>query len=127
MALTVTPNVSSLTQKNIASIIGGTGGADGGTAAGGGLIVRFGTIAFDASYPTGGEALAANLLNLGSVVWAWVAPTSGYVFEWDYANLKVIAYYSDNDAVADGALIQVPATTDLSALTLVPYLILGRA
>jgi hypothetical protein len=75
-----------------------------------------GTIAFDSSYPTGGEAL-----DIGSasevILHVQAGPKSGYVFEFDYANQKLLAYYADNNNASDGALIQVPDTTDLSAVT----------
>lgn len=43
---------------------------------------------------------------------------AGYVFQWDAAGQKLLAYYADYDAVADGALVAVPDATDLDALTL---------
>lgn len=88
------------------------------------------TIAFDSSYPTGGEPLAQTDLGFASTVddefHVIIGPKAGYVFEFDYTNLKVIAYHSDNDAVADSALIQVPDTTNLSTLTGVRVTAFGR-
>lgn len=75
------------------------------------------TLAFDASYPTGGEALAASALKMSKMYSCAVEPNDGYVFTWDDANGKIIAYYADYDAVADGALIEVANTTDLSGIT----------
>lgn len=37
-----------------------------------------------------------------------IEPAGGYVFEYDHVNKGVIAKYADYDAVADGALINVP-------------------
>lgn len=74
-------------------------------------------LAFDDSYPTGGEALTPATLGLSDVVFALVEPAAGYSFEYDHANDKVIARYADYNAAGDGALIQVPDTTDLSAVT----------
>jgi len=57
--------------------------------------VRFaiGTIAFDSSYPTGGEALAKEALGFsGEIAGAVFAPTAGYLFSYDLSNEKVIAY-----------------------------------
>ena len=82
------------------------------------------SIAFDSSYPTGGEALDGT----GNETFLHVQAqaTSGYVFQWDPANQKLLAYYADNDAGADSALIQVPNTTDLSALTAIKALAVGQ-
>lgn len=87
-----------------------------------------GTIALDSSYPTGGEAISANALGLGKV--AALIPTGsgqlGYHAEWDGANSKLLMFYADYDAGADGALIQVPDTTDLSAVTALGFVAIGR-
>ena len=74
-----------------------------------------GTISLDSSYPTGGEAID----NTGNERYDYVLcqPKSGYVFQWDAANQKLLAYYADNNNASDGPLIQVPDTTDLSAIT----------
>lgn len=76
-----------------------------------------GTIAFDSSYPTGGEALDLGA-NAETILHIQCNTSSGgYVFTFDYANQKLLAFYSDNNNAADGPLIQVPDTTDLSAVT----------
>lgn len=80
-------------------------------------------IAFDSSYPTGGETVDVALNSRFSRVNA--QPTSGYVFQFDPATQKLLAYYGDNNNAADGPLIQVPDTTDLSALTSVLAIALG--
>lgn len=73
------------------------------------------TLAFDDAYPTGGEALSPNAVGLSRIDDAIISPTDGFVFTWDRTNGKVLAYYADYDAVADGKLIQVPDTTDINA------------
>lgn len=84
------------------------------------------TVAADASYPTGGWPITANQLGLGTALFGLAGTQGGYVFRWDNANLKLMAYYSDYDAVADGALIQVPNATDISATaTLIPLMVMG--
>lgn len=75
------------------------------------------TIAFDSSYPTGGEAITA--ADLGFSVFPTdvrIEPAAGFVFEMDYANKKILAYWVDT-TVDGAALAQVPDTTDLSAVT----------
>ncbi|MCK6620335.1 MAG: hypothetical protein HUU32_12790 [Calditrichaceae bacterium] len=71
-------------------------------------------ITFDSSYPTGGEPFETGL---DTVLSANIEPSGGYIFKYDYTNRKILAYYADYDAVADGALIQVADTTDLSAIS----------
>jgi len=78
-----------------------------------------GTFAFDSSYPTGGEAMTFGFTPIVVIV----PPFSGYTFQW--TGSKLLAYYADYDAAADGVLIQVANAADLSALTAVPYLAIG--
>jgi len=87
--------------------------------------VRTVDIAFDSSYPTGGESLTASDLGLSVVDLVIPSPKSGYVFEYDYTNSKIKAYYADYDATSDGALIEVANTTDLSGVTGVRLLAMG--
>ena len=82
----------------------------------------FGTIAFDNSYPTGGEAITLSTYFPGGIECVDVFPQAGYVFVYDKANAKVIGYQSD-DAV--DPLDQIGNTTDLSALTAVPFVAYG--
>lgn len=84
--------------------------------AGIGVIVG-GSITFDSSYPTGGEAVTAANLGITAIGWMFMLPAAGYVPVFDSANSKILVYQGDNDAVADGPGVQVPNTTDLSALT----------
>lgn len=73
-----------------------------------------GTVAFDTSYPTGGEDYSTGL---GSdVLELEVQPSLGYVFTTDLTNKKVLAYYADYSTTTDAALIEVPGTTDISAI-----------
>lgn len=81
---------------------------------------------FDASYPTGGEALTVAELGFSvkpDVV--LVFPRLGHVFEYDMANEKLLAYWGDNNNAADGPLVEVPNTTNLSALVDVIVLSIG--
>jgi len=73
-------------------------------------------VAFDNSYPTGGEEVLPEKFGINALDFVQAAPSSGYVFQYDHTNKKLLAYYADYDAVADGALIQVPDTTNLSAI-----------
>ena len=88
--------------------------------------IRVRTIAFDASYPTGGESLTAADLDLDTINFIIVENDDGFIFKYNYATSKLLAYYADYDAVADGALIQVADTTDLSGITTARALVIGR-
>jgi hypothetical protein len=84
---------------------------------------------FDASYPTGGEALTSANLGFGDsstrlVVIALQA--GGYTFEYDRANAKLKAFYYDYNNAADGAALEVPDTTNLSTVTGVTLLTFGK-
>ena len=85
-----------------------------------------GSIAFDTSYPTGGEA-ATLITKYFTTVKRLIldAGGTGYVVSYDAANDKIMAWYADYDAVADGILIQIPDTTDISAITAANFLAIG--
>lgn len=51
-----------------------------------------GTIAFDASYPTGGESFTAADLGLRTIDLMLVQSTAGLVYNYDYTNSKLLAY-----------------------------------
>ena len=80
---------------------------------------------FDDSYPTNGETVTASSIGLRNIDLLMASPTAGYVFEYDYSNSKLKAYYADYDAASDGALIEVANTTDLSGVTDVRCIAIG--
>lgn len=94
---------------------------------GGGRREVRGTIAFDNSYPTGGESVTVHALGLSILESLTLSPNKGYVFEWDgtTASPKILAYHGDNNNASDGPLIEVPNTTDLSTCTAVRYIARG--
>lgn len=51
-----------------------------------------GTIAFDSSYPTGGESLTAANIGLNTIDEITFQDKSGYSFEYDYTNALVLVY-----------------------------------
>lgn len=73
-------------------------------------------ITMDSSYPTGGEAVTAAQLGLATVDVALCSTNTGHIAQYDKANAKIKLYYADYDAVADGALIEVPAATDVATV-----------
>lgn len=50
------------------------------------------TLAFDSSYPTGGESFTAANLGWDSMVLVTAANTSGLAFDYDYTNALLLAY-----------------------------------
>lgn len=79
-----------------------------------------GTITFDSSYPTGGEALLPTDVGLSSKVeFIDVTSASGLIFEYDYTNKKIKAIWPTTDATAPAAGEEVANTTDLA--TVVAY------
>lgn len=121
--------------------------------------VVFCDIAFDASYPTGGESLTPSDLGLSEAKFVSIAGKSGYIFEYDYTNekLKAMTPTANQGAVTtdkvtitasgaanitDGQSCIVDATfrsevdaapadevgntTDLSAVTGVKVMFIGR-
>lgn len=82
-----------------------------------------GTITFDSSYPTGGESLALSSLGMYCITELEVqnassTATNAYVVSWNRSStaptLKV--FQGDNANAAAAPLIEVPNTTNLSAL-----------
>ena len=82
-----------------------------------------GTLAFDSSYPTGGESLTASNVGLSRIEEMLLQPKSGYSFEFDHDNDKVIVYSAtalpstvgtindnNNAATQGGAVYAVPKT-----------------
>lgn len=86
--------------------------------------VVFCDLAFDSSYPTGGEALVANTLGMLDFHFVLIEPKAGYVFTFDRTNNKVMAYWTSN--TADGeAMVEVTDSTDLAAVTGVKVMAIG--
>lgn len=88
------------------------------------LNVRGVTLAFDSSYPTGGEVITANALRLSNILMAIIPGNKGFTFEWDGANLKVLVYWVDT--TVDGApMVEVVDTTTLVSITAAPAIFIG--
>ena len=88
---------------------------------GGTATLFIGTIAWDATYPSGGEVISISGCERAEFVWA---AGSGYVGEWDQNDQKLKLYYGDNNNAADGPLIE-NATADISAVTAMPFIAIG--
>lgn len=76
-----------------------------------------GTITFDSSYPTGGEAVTPADFGLVAITDMQFEGDDGYVLRWDRSTTspKVMAYWVDT--TTDGApMAEVANTTNLSAV-----------
>lgn len=89
-------------------------------------ISRTGKLAFDNSYPTGGEPLSASMLQLAEVFFVDVPPNAGLVFQYDYTNSKLMVFQGDNNNAADGPLVEIANAVDLSARNAVHFEVIGR-
>lgn len=80
----------------------------------------------DSSWLAAGEALVAADFGLTTLLAVVPENKGGYLFVYDRANGKLLAYYADNNASGDSALIAVPDTTDISGLGKVRLIGIGR-
>jgi hypothetical protein len=93
----------------------------------GGRLLIFGTLSFDSAYVTGGESIDGlikdtDLDDAGvEFIRHIIVQTAGYHLRLDQGGEKLLAYYFDYDAAADGAAIQVPNGTDLSGIANAPF------
>lgn len=79
-------------------------------------VSRFARYTGPASYVTGGDAVTAADFGLSRLDYLVVAGVGegGYGFAYDPSAAKIMAFYGDNDALADGAFAQVATDVDLS-------------
>ena len=76
--------------------------------------IVYGTVTFDDSYPTGGEAFDIGAIGFVRLDFInFNQGEDGYVFHWDAANEKVIVYES---GTASAALDEQDAEADLSGV-----------
>lgn len=82
-------------------------------------------VVFDSSYPAGGEAVtAANFgfdLEIKHIACGLARDPdtvdNAVALDYDSAAKKLVAFWGDNNNAADGPLVEVPDTTNLSAYT----------
>ena len=72
-------------------------------------------ITFDSSYPTGGESLAASAFGLNNIDIMLCETASGYMFQYDYANAKLKAFYPR--AALTGSLVVAESAATLTGDT----------
>lgn len=84
-----------------------------------------GSIALDNSYPTGGYALSLTGVRRIEALWpcGGSGAANGYDYEWDAAAQKAKAYRTDQ---IDDPQEEVPAATDLSAVTALQFVAIGK-
>lgn len=78
-----------------------------------GRALCFGTLAFDSSYPTGGEVVDATG-DLGYSDFWITGTTAGYLASWDPATQALLMY---QQSAATSALTQVPNATNLATVS----------
>lgn len=82
-------------------------------------LVTF-TVAFDSSYPTGGESLTPEDLGfINHVDVLSCSPKSGVLFEYDYTNKKLKAVFPTGGAGTPAAALAVPVATIAAGATTV--------
>jgi len=84
---------------------------------GGSQRTTFGSLAMDSLYPTNGEAFSPRQFWLSKLFNLHVFPSQRFLFEVNYAENKLKAFYANYDSLSDGPLIEVPNNTNLAALT----------
>jgi hypothetical protein len=82
-------------------------------------------IAFDSSYPTGGEALAANTLGMSRVDVVLAEPSAGFLFEYNHSTQALVAYQMNYPSASVGPAIEVANATDLSTVSGVRVVAIG--
>lgn len=89
---------------------------------------KLSSVAFDNSYPTGGEPLTFADLGFQDApdFVIVVGGHKGYTFDYDATNQKMLVYWGDNNNAADGPAVEVPNTTDISTLSAVKVLAVGK-
>ena len=75
----------------------------------GDLRFASGTFDFDSSYPTGGEAFAPSSIGMTTIELILFSPTSGLIFEYDYTNSKVKAFFPTGGAGTPASGLAVPS------------------
>jgi len=95
---------------------------DGAKSVFGNKRITVGTIAFDSSYPTGGEALVAGDIGFDKIDFITF---SSDIVQCYWASDKLLAYYGDNDNAAHAEFVQVTSTDDISAAN-VSFFAIGR-
>ena len=93
---------------------------DGKSVVPGGLTLKVVDVTFDSSYPTGGEAVSANDVQLASITDAICNPavksdnSNAYVVQWDKPNGKLKLYRAADTAVE---MEEATNAADLSTYT----------
>jgi len=101
MALTITPAAQNTNTSMVANSARG-------------MKMAFGKFTPDSSWLAAGEALTFG--DIGTPIHVDIESTGGIVFNYDYTNEKVLAWYCDLSASTDSALIVVPDSVNLSSI-----------
>lgn len=81
------------------------------------------------TYPTGGVPLVAGRLGCPTKVEEFIimdaADNNGFIYKWDSAANKVRVYQGDNDAGADGALVELAGGVATPAAATIQVKVVG--
>ena len=100
MALTITRGIGQNTNFSLQSALAR------------GLKMEIGKFTPDASWLAAGETMSFGF----TPIMVQIENKGGVVFEYDYTNEKMLAYYFDYNGEADGVAIPVADTVDLSTI-----------
>ena len=92
---------------------------------GSGMVIETGTVAFDSSYPTGGEAVTFSIPVAG-IKAVFFEPYGGRLYTYERATEKIKVWYGKGGTTTS-VFIEVSNTADLSSLSNVPYVLFGFA
>jgi hypothetical protein len=81
----------------------------------GDLAYVSGSLAYDSSYPTGGESFAPTDVGLSSFDLVLCSPTKGVIFEYDYANSKLKAVFPTGGGGTPASALAVPKVSSGSS------------
>lgn len=81
-----------------------------------GLVMKVISVAFDDSYPSGGEDLTASMVGLTAITKVIANSVSGYLIRYNYSTAKLMIFYSDSNNASDAVLTELPDATNASLL-----------
>lgn len=93
----------------------------------GSRVAKVVRLTLDTDYAAGGYALTAATLGLSAIHVVLANPTGGFILEYDYTNSKMKVLTGDNDAGADGPLVEVADGLNAIDTLTARVLVIGEA
>lgn len=88
-------------------------------------VLKIVRLTMDTDYADGGYSLDEDDLGLAEIDQVLIPPAGGFVFTYEYDTNKVKAWWGNNDAGADSALVQVPDGENTLDTVAVRALVIG--